>query len=295
MTYPLVSICIPTYNGAQFIAEAMDSAVVQTYPSLEIIVSDDASTDGTLQIIETYKTRTSIPIHIYHHEPNGIGANWNYCIKKARGDYIKFLFQDDVLLPKCIEEMVNVLDKDQSISLVACKRKFIVEPSFLNVETKSWIKTFGDLQSNLHLLERNGVQILSKHLFKMDAFFNSPLNKIGEPTAVLFRRDLVNKIGFFREDIKQIMDFEFWYRILKTRHIAVLNKKLIKFRLHHLQTSNKNRNNDINDYIIYNKIIYKEYFWFINSKMKFQLLKKYNPLMKFLIRIKKKIIVYLQL
>ena len=58
----LVSICIPTYNGAAYILEAMDSAIIQTYPNLEIIVSDDASKDETLHIIEGYKAKTKIPI-----------------------------------------------------------------------------------------------------------------------------------------------------------------------------------------------------------------------------------------
>ena len=86
---PLVSICIPTYNGAKFIAEAMDSAIKQTYSNLEIVVSDDDSKDETLSIIEAYKTKTSIPVSIYNHEPNGIGANWNNCLNKSKGDYVR--------------------------------------------------------------------------------------------------------------------------------------------------------------------------------------------------------------
>ena len=105
---PLVSICIPTYNGAKFIKEAMDSAIAQTYANLEIIVSDDASKDGTLSIIESYKNKTLIPIHIYNHNPEGIGANWNHSVSKAQGDYIKFLFQDDILEPTCIERMMQL-------------------------------------------------------------------------------------------------------------------------------------------------------------------------------------------
>ena len=66
--HPLVSICIPTYNGSAYIAEAMQSAIVQSYPHLEIVVSDDASTDATLAIIDTFRAKTSIPIHIHPHQ-----------------------------------------------------------------------------------------------------------------------------------------------------------------------------------------------------------------------------------
>lgn len=130
MLNPLVSICIPTYNGDQFIAEAMYSAIAQTYPNLEIIVSDDASKDNTLQIVESYISKTEIPINIFKHKPNGIGANWNHTIKQANGEYVKFLFQDDILLPNCITDMVKVMEHHKSVGLVASKREFIVEPSF---------------------------------------------------------------------------------------------------------------------------------------------------------------------
>ena len=69
---PLVSICIPTYNGQQFIAEAISSALAQTYKNLEIIVSDDASKDDTLSIIKNHTSKTQIPIHIFNHKPIGI-------------------------------------------------------------------------------------------------------------------------------------------------------------------------------------------------------------------------------
>ena len=64
---PLVSIRIQTYNGAKFIAEAMEPEIVQKYSNLEIVVSDDNSSDETSAIIEGYKTKTNIPIYIYKH------------------------------------------------------------------------------------------------------------------------------------------------------------------------------------------------------------------------------------
>jgi len=289
MKFSLVSICIPTYNGEAYIAEAMDSALAQTYPNLEIVVSDDASTDSTLQIIETYRDNTSIPIHIYHHKPNGIGANWNYCIQQAKGIYIKFLFQDDVLLPHCVATMVGVLEQHPSFGLVACKRELIVEPTFLNATTKKWIEIYGDLQSTLHLPTQDGLFIIDKRLFKLDAFFNSPLNKIGEPTTILFRRALVNKIGYFREDLKQVLDYEFCYRVLKRNKIAIIDEQLVKFRLHPMQTTILNKGNEQKDYEVYDQIIYKNYFWYLNAKTKRYFLNKYSPIARLVFRTIKKL------
>lgn len=236
MPTSLVSICIPTYNGAQFIAKTMDSALSQTYSNIEIVVSDDASIDMTLSIIALYKEKTKIPINIYHHVPNGIGANWNNTIKQANGEYIKFLFQDDVLLPNCIEDMMNVIESNRSIDLVACKRTFIIEPLYLNWYTKIQIERTKNLQQLLNLSYTNGISFLDSSLFSSDAFFKAPYNKIGEPSVVLFKKSIIDTVGYFNENLKQVLDFEFYYRILKKSKIAILNKELVKFRLHNDQT-----------------------------------------------------------
>lgn len=289
MNNPRVSICIPTFNGEQFIAEAMGSAITQTYANLEIIVSDDASKDNTLKLIEQYREKTKIPIQIYHHEPNGIGTNWNNCIKYSKGAYIKFLFQDDVLKPTCVEEMVKVLEHDKSIGLVASKREFIVEESHLTEETKKWIQCFSDLQAALNLPLKNGIRFLDINLFKSDLFLENPKNKVGEPSVVLFRKDILKKTGYFREDLKQNLDYEFYYRILKKYKIAVLEKELVKFRLHQQQATNMNRGNDDSDYLKFDEIIYKDYFWYLNIKKQLELLKRYNSIVKLLLKIKRKL------
>lgn len=283
----LVSICIPTYNGDKFISEALESAINQTYGNLEIIISDDSSKDKTLDIVESYKQKTYIPIKIFKHIPNGIGANWNNCVKKAKGEYIKFLFQDDVLLPTCIEEMVDVIENDHRIGLVASKRELIIEDSHLTEDTEKWIEKYGDLQGSLDLTLSNDMYILEANLLRSNEFFKHPRNKIGEPSAVLFRKEIVNKIGFFREDLKQVLDYEFYYRILKKHNIAILPKKLVKFRLHDQQaTSINNKMNDISDYVKYDRIIYENYFWYLNYSKKFDLLKKHNRIVKRLLKIK---------
>lgn len=276
----LVSICIPTYNGEQFIVEAMDSAISQTYPYLEIIVSDDDSKDNTLKIIESYRAKTNIPIHVFHHVPSGIGANWNHSIKKANGKYIKFLFQDDILKPDCVKKMVEVLERNNYISLVASKREFIFKNSYLNDEIEKWIKDYNDLQSGLNLDWSNGVAYLDYNLFSSEEFFKTPLNKIGEPTTILFKKSLVDSIGYFSEDLNQVLDYEFCYRVLKHSRIAIIKDKLIKFRLHNLQATVKNKGNDIygKDHDKLQYIIYKNYLKYLSSYWRKVLLRKYNPL-----------------
>lgn len=120
--------------------------------------------------------------------------------------------------------------------------------------------------------------MLDSKLFKSDTLFKSPMNKVGEPSTILFRKSLVDVIGFFREDLNQVLDYEFCYRVLKRNKIAIIENKLVKFRLHNRQTTVKNKGNDVYgvDHKIYEQIIFDNYFWYLNGTTKKVLLRKYN-------------------
>ncbi|WP_242155182.1 glycosyltransferase family 2 protein [Aestuariivivens sediminis] len=291
MIKPLVSICIPTFNGATYIAETMESALAQTYTNLEIVVSDDASKDDTLEIVEGYKAKTKTPIYIYHHQPRGIGANWNHCVKQAKGKYIKFLFQDDVLLPICVEEMVKVIESKKGLGLVACKREFIISFENETSELQEWLKKYGDLQKNIAYYKQNdgNAMVLDKSIFKSPTFLMSPLNKIGEPTTFIFRKNLIDKVGWFREDLKQVLDYEFCNRILKQEEIVIINVALCKFRLHSNQATQLNKGKDAADYTTYFELIENDYFWYLGRKKQLQLLRKRYRWLDKVFRLKSKL------
>jgi len=284
MSNPLISVCIPTYNGAKFIETALMSVFNQTYENIEIIISDDASGDTTLKIVENYLPQSKFPIHIYHHTPSGIGANWNHSIKHAKGDYIKFLFQDDVLEPNCIEEMYRVFKQNEHVGLVSSKREIIYESDVSQEKIENWLKVYEDLQKHLHL-NYNPVGIINKDFFKTKQFYRTPVNVIGEPSAVMFRADLLGIVGFFREDMAQFLDFEYWYRILKQKDIAIINKKLVKFRIHANQATQQNKGKMQNDVRIFKELLYKEYFWLLNRSRQKQLFLQFHPLGQFLSKI----------
>lgn len=274
MEQSLVSVCVPTFNGAEYLQEALDSISYQTYRNLEVIISDDESTDGTFDIIENYKRSSPFPVKVLNHNPSGIGSNWNNCLKNAKGDFIKFLFQDDLLYPGCIEEMIQIISKEEDIGLIASKRNFLIEGT-IEPSLKEWIETYKDLQKTMNLPSRE-VNFLDKNLLKDKRFLQIPHNKIGEPSAVLFRTSILNRTGYFREDLQQILDAEFYYRILKTYRIGIINKDLVAFRLHPLQTTNINRQKYISDYRDYDKILYKDFFWYLNISEQKRLFFKFN-------------------
>jgi|LakMenEpi03Aug12_release.lakeMendotaPanAssembly.Ray.scaffolds.fasta_scaffold895177_2 glycosyltransferase involved in cell wall biosynthesis len=114
----VVSVCLPSFKGEKYIIDALLSIKAQTYKHLELIVSDDDSQASSLEIIETFKKNVSFPVHIYKHQPSGIGANWINCVKYANVKFISFLFQDDVFDPEFIEKAVFEIKQNNKIGLV---------------------------------------------------------------------------------------------------------------------------------------------------------------------------------
>ena len=107
MRLPLVSIALATFNGEQFIAEQVESLIAQTYPNLEIIISDDGSTDRTFSILKSYAERYS---HIFIYSNNGekgLRKNFEHALKKCNAPYIALCDQDDVWLPGKIALLVE--------------------------------------------------------------------------------------------------------------------------------------------------------------------------------------------
>ena len=286
MTNPLVSICIPTYNGEAYLKEALNCITQQTYGNLEVIISDDDSKDNTLKIVEQFKTNTNILVKIYNHEPQGIGANWNYCVEKANGEYIKFLFQDDVLVPNCIEKMVNGALQESKIGLVYSRRDFLFDIN--NKKNIEWVNTYKTLHESWDTIKiANNRVYKGTDLLKDNNLFEFPKNKIGEPTAVLLKKEVFNKVGYFSTTLKQALDIEYWYRVMKFYDVLFIDEALISFRLHNNQASNINAENYLNEEQLFNKSMYTNLFWQLSWRYKKQLFLSFSILGKGYVKLKK--------
>lgn len=287
MSNPLVSICIPTYNGEKYLQDALKSVKSQTYKNIEVIISDDKSKDGTLEICETFKSDVDFPVYIYSHIPQGIGANWNNSIEKANGEYIKMLFQDDLLDPVCIEKMMMYLQKHQ-LDIVISKRQIIDDASQI-ISKGDWYEKYNDLQKLAKIEVKDFYILKKKMLRKLDYSVYSSENIIGEPCVSLFTKKLYYKTGAFNSNLKQILDYEYWLRVLKNYDIGIIAEKLISFRYHENQTSASNYNNNVNEAPIIRKLLFEKFLFYIDrEKAKYYIKQKY-PLLKKLIALRYKI------
>lgn len=228
---PLVSICIPTYNGARWLGEALESALAQSYSPLEILVADDASTDDTLALARSYSDPR---LRIVAGEQNrGLVGNWNRSVELARGEWVKFLFQDDLLRSDCVAKMVAAGESAPNVGLVFSRREILLEKPD-DPTARNWKEQYGILDTQFERLEavNNGRDLFEQYLrhgFRM--------NFLGEPTAVMVRREWFQRLGGFHTRMHQGPDFEMWVRVMFYANVAFLAEPLCVFRYHAASTS----------------------------------------------------------
>jgi glycosyltransferase involved in cell wall biosynthesis len=235
MNQTLISICIPVYNGEKHLNECLNSIINQTYRNLEILIVDDCSSDTTIDICKIFQGNDK-RIKIICNEKNiGLVNNWNKCIELSNGEWIKFVFQDDYLLPDCIEKLFSVTE--DSTELVVCKRSFLLEK---NADEK----TINYYENEVVTLKKLGVpdiitRVLPEQISVM-AVNNICLNFIGEPTSILFRKSVTEKIGLFNVQLTQICDLEFCLRIGTNYGLTYHPEALTMFRIHSSSTTSIN-------------------------------------------------------
>jgi predicted O-linked N-acetylglucosamine transferase (SPINDLY family)/glycosyltransferase involved in cell wall biosynthesis len=233
----LVSICIPTYNGEEYLAETLRSAIAQTYPQIEILLSDDGSTDRTIQIAEEILKDSPLPVRVLKHAQLGLVGNWNYCISEAKGKYIKFLFQDDLLEQNCVQELVALAESDEQIGMVFSRRNIILDGYVASEDWKKVNWGYVDLFKHWSKLSRiqSGIKLLSD-----PKLLAEPINKIGEPTTVLLRKSAFENVGLFDESLRQVVDIEMWLRLMTKYKVGFVDKYLSSFRIHEKQATQSN-------------------------------------------------------
>ena len=235
---PTVSIVIPCYNAGEWIEEAVDSILAQTYKNYEIIIVNDGSTDLlTKEKLRKYEHSSS---QVIHQENKGLAGARNTGIRKAKGKYILALDADDMLMPTFLEKAVSVMENSPRVGVVAC-----------------WRKMFGEM-SDLVILPRTVKQW--SILISNDIAASS-----------LFRKVCWEEVGGYDESLKVFEDWEFWIRVftLGWQRYAI-QEALFRYRVRSdslMRSSSSSTCYTASTYI-YKKYqdLYKKHFWKIVRK-----------------------------
>lgn len=236
---PLISICIPTYNGSQYIEKCIESCLAQSYRNIEIIVCDDCSSDSLLNVLNPY-LKKDCRITFYQNEKNlGLVGNWNKCMNYASGEYIKWLFQDDWMDVNAIEEFVEIANK--GYDFIVSKRNFILNELATDEDKMYYSKKVKTLENYFNQDEIGCYFPTSK--IKDIVVSNIALNFIAEPSLIFFKRTLIKEVGLYDHLFHQICDLEYNMRLASKVGVYVLNKPLCHFAIHAQSTTNANMNN----------------------------------------------------
>jgi glycosyltransferase involved in cell wall biosynthesis len=216
-----VSVLVPVCNGEVFLAECLESILAQDFADMEILIADDASTDGSGTLVERYAARDS-RIRWWKNPNNlGLAQNFNCCLRAAKGEYIKYVLQDDKLIsPLAIRKMSEVLDNHPEVSLVSSVSQVLDEHSRV-IELRKYFKPG----------VREGRQLIVRCPEKLP-------NMIGEPSVVMFRRRQATR--GYNEQLRQLLDLDLWLHLLEQGRFAYIAEPLCAFRRHAAQQTMKN-------------------------------------------------------
>ncbi|MFH1520276.1 MAG: glycosyltransferase [Candidatus Micrarchaeota archaeon] len=216
-----VSICIPVYNGEKFLKKTIESILNQSYKNFEFLIVDNASTDKTPEIIQSFKD----PRIRYYRNPKIISGqqNWSLCVELAHGDIVAIYHADDLYHPDIVKKQVQFFADHKDVGAV------FTEATKIDAHDKK-IGTI-ELPKTLK----------GKSIFAFKDIFIQLIKNNYNPLvcpSFMVRKDIFKRVGHFNfEDYTNIYDIDMYLRILEISNIGVINEKLINYRIHPMQGS----------------------------------------------------------
>ncbi len=207
---PLVAICIPSYNYDELIGKCIESVLQQTYHSLEIIISDDCSSDNSDLVIRQFKDER---IH-YIRQPKNLGMvpNWRACLAMSSAPYTLLIGADDYLKPRMIEKCVSVLESDPDIAFCHTAAEFFDSEGKIVGVTGAFTPSY----------VKDGEALIGSFL----------CGKRVCNSASVFRRSYFDLISGWSEKYRNCMDQDLWFRLLLRWKVGYVGEILTGFHSH---------------------------------------------------------------
>ena len=207
---PKVTVLMTVYNGTAYLAEAIESILGQSFGDFEFLIIDDASTDGSRDVVYSYNDHR---IRLIQNEANlGQVRSLNRGLHLARGEYIARLDQDDVALPHRLERQMGYLAEHPDVVLLGTWCQFIDE-------TGDQVGHFHPPLSHHEIVEACATMCPFAH------------------SSAVFQREAVHAMGDYPSDYRRAMDFALWLQLCRRHQVANLPEELVQIRLHQGQVS----------------------------------------------------------
>lgn len=212
----VVSVILPVYNGQRFLADAINSILAQSYSNLELLIVDDGSTDESQSIVKTFATNDS-RIRFFQQQNSGVAAARNVALREAHGQYIGFIDQDDLWQLDKLEVQMMYFNNYPDCVFLHGNIDYIDDQSApVDKSLYPWVTS-----ASGHCFER---------LFTWNAIAIQ---------TVCFKRECIKTVGFLREDVPGVDDYDYWLRFSRFFHIDYLDKTFVLYRFHGDNESHK--------------------------------------------------------
>ncbi len=217
---PLVSVGVVTYNSAKYVIETLESIKVQTYKNIEVIVSDDASSDTTVEICKKWIEENKdcfVNLKLLTVQQNtGTSGNCNRILREAKGTWIKLIAGDDLFLPSAIQDYVDFVSKDSNINI--CFSEAIHFSGNLSDKKFSYEKTeYGNILFSEKTTAKKQYNVLTKMF-------------IGSGPTFFFKKIAVEKVGGFDERFNIQEDYPLFIKLSKAGYKFYLLDKYTVYK-----------------------------------------------------------------
>lgn len=218
---PPVSVVVPTYNNASFVAATLRSIRDQSFADFELVVADHASRDDTWEIVSSFAAEDARVRVLRTERGGGAARNWNRVTDEARGRMLKLVCADDLLYPSCLAEQVSALQENPGVSLVAAKRDVVDANGDLLVRDRGLAGMTGRVPGRV-AIRRSVV---------------SGTNPFGEPACVLMLAEQARRAGGWSAEQPYFIDQDMYVKVLRMGDLVALPRSLAAFRVSSTQWS----------------------------------------------------------
>lgn len=231
-----ITIAVTTYNSSNYLLETLESIRQQTYPNLELIISDDCSQDHTVTIARDWLARPEIQVRFLDTElitvpkNTGVSANCNRCIGAARSGWIKFIAGDDILLPNCIRDNMAFIASEPNARVIFSQVKLYRQ----NFREENFLRTTPAVFPN---------NLMSPAFTARDQFeillFS---DRIHYTPSYFFHRSAIEAVGGYDENNRLIEDYPMWLKLTKAgERLYYFHKPTVGYRMHNKALNNQAR------------------------------------------------------
>lgn len=227
---PQVTVVIPNYNHARFLARRIESVLAQTFPDYEVLYLDDASTDDSASVFARYADDPRVRAICNTHNTGSPFVQWNRGVREARGEYVWIAEADDDADPRLLETLTALLDRHPNVGMAYCQSSLMDDQDTLLGSCADW---------GAQIDPQHWTQDFVAHGRDERARFLSQANTMYNASAIVFRRSVYENAGGADETFRMCADWKLWADMMQTADVAFVAAPLNRFRQHATSVSRR--------------------------------------------------------